>query len=127
MKILVADDDRELSEILNFALTRAGFEVMHAADGEEALARFTETQPALVLLDYTMPKLDGLEVCRRLRATSSVPIIMLTVRNTEEQILHAFELGADDYITKPFSPKQLDARIKAALRRSSVSTPKMLT
>jgi DNA-binding response OmpR family regulator len=79
------------------------------------------------LLDYTLPKLDGLEVCRRLRVQSSVPIIMLTVRNQEEEIVHAFELGADDYVTKPFSPKQLIARIKAALRRSGVSTPSALS
>ena len=118
MRILVADDDRELGEILSFALTRAGFEVVRAMDGEEALARFSQTQPALVLLDYSMPKLDGLEVCRRLRAQSSVPIIMLTVRSAEDEIVRAFELGADDYVTKPFSPKQLIARIKAALRRS---------
>lgn len=127
MKILVADDDRELSELLSFALTRAGFEVVKAADGEQALSVFAETQPALVLLDYTMPKLDGLEVCRRLRAVSTVPIIMLTVRNQEEDIVHAFALGADDYVTKPFSPKQLVARVKAALRRGSHFAPNTLT
>jgi DNA-binding response OmpR family regulator len=121
VKILVADDDRELGEILSFALTRAGFEVVRAMDGEETLEQFATAQPALVLLDYSMPKLDGLEVCRRLRAQSAVPIIMLTVRSAEEEIVRAFELGADDYVTKPFSPKQLIARIKAALRRSGTS------
>ncbi|TMC47702.1 MAG: response regulator transcription factor [Chloroflexi bacterium] len=118
MRILVADDDRELGEILSFALTRAGYEVLRAMDGQQALELFAQAQPALVLLDSNMPKLDGLEVCQRLRAQSSVPIIMLTVRNAEEEIVRAFELGADDYVTKPFSPKQLLARIKAALRRS---------
>src|SRR5512143_459455 len=107
MKILVADDDRELGEILTFALQRAGFDVVKAEDGEQALRLFGESGPALVILDYNMPRIDGLEVCRRLRKTSSVPIIMLTVRNAEEDILRAFDSGADDYITKPFSPRQL--------------------
>ena len=126
MKILVADDDRELSEILNFALSRAGFEVVMAANGEEALALFHAEQPALVLLDVSMPRLDGFEVCRRLRAQSAVPILMLTVRDTEEEVLRAFDLGADDYVTKPFSPKQLVARIKAALRRGGGDAPAVL-
>lgn len=123
MKILVADDDRELSDILSFALSRAGFAVVTAADGEQALARFRSEQPALVLLDVSMPRLDGFEVCRRLRAESAVPILMLTVRDEEEEILRAFDLGADDYVTKPFSPKQLVARIKAALRRGGADAP----
>ncbi len=127
MKILVADDDRELGEILNLALTRAGFDVVRAMDGEQALELFAQTQPSLVLLDFAMPKLDGLEVCRQLRTQSSVPIIMLTVHNAEEEIVRAFELGADDYITKPFSPKQLIARVKAALRRSGASVSSALT
>jgi len=127
MKILVADDDRELLDLLGFALQRAGFEIVQASDGEQALARFQEHLPSLVLLDAAMPKLDGLEVCRRLRAQSAVPIIMLTVRNQEEDILRAFDLGADDYVTKPFSPKQLVARIKATLRRSGVCTPNFLS
>src|SRR5256885_6623507 len=125
MKILVADDDRELSEILGFALVRAGFEVVRAADGEEALRQFDESHPALVILDWSMPKLNGLEVCERLRARSSVPIIMLTVHNQEEEIVRAFELGADDYVTKPFSPKQLVARIHAALRRAGATPPNL--
>ena len=118
MKILIADDDRELSEILNFALTRAGFEVVSALDGIEALEMAESEQPALVLLDWSMPRLEGLEVCRRLRERSSVPIIMLTVRNHEDDVLRAFEAGADDHVAKPFSPKQLVARIRAALRRA---------
>jgi len=118
MKILIADDDRELSEILNFALTRAGFEVVSAADGVQALEMFDSVQPALVLLDWAMPRMEGIEVCRRLRKRSSVPIIMLTVRNHEDDVLRAFEAGADDHIAKPFSPKQLVARIRAALRRA---------
>ena len=94
MRILVADDDRELGEILSFALTRAGYEVVRAVDGEQALELFAQAPPALVLLDSNMPKLDGLEVCQRLRAQSAVPIIMLTVRNAEDEIVRAFELGA---------------------------------
>jgi DNA-binding response OmpR family regulator len=118
MKILIADDDRELGEILNFALTRAGFEVVAATDGVQALEMFDAVGPALVLLDWSMPRMDGLEVCRRLRERSTVPIIMLTVRSQEEDVLRAFEAGADDHVAKPFSPKQLIARIRAALRRA---------
>jgi DNA-binding response OmpR family regulator len=118
MKILIADDDRELGEILNFALTRAGFEVVAATDGVQALEMFEAEQPALVLLDWSMPGMDGLEVCRRLRERSTVLVIMLTVRNQEEDVLRAFEAGADDHVAKPFSPKQLVARIRAALRRA---------
>lgn len=127
MRILVADDDRELGEILTFALQRAGFDVVKAEDGEQALRLFGETEPALVILDYNMPKLDGLQVCRKLRATSAVPIIMLTVRNAEEDILNAFESGADDYVAKPFSPKQLIARIKAELRRAGMPQRGIIT
>ncbi|MBI5878710.1 MAG: response regulator transcription factor [Chloroflexi bacterium] len=127
MKILVADDDRELGEILTFALQRAGFDVVKAEDGEQALRLFGESDPALVILDYNMPKLDGLQVCRNLRTHSAVPIIMLTVRNAEEDILSAFEAGADDYVSKPFSPKQLIARIKAELRRAGLPQRGILT
>lgn len=127
MKILVADDDRELSEILRFTLTRAGFGVVSACDGAQALTLFATEQPALVLLDWMMPQVNGLEVCRRLRAQSPVPIIMLTVRNQEEEILQAFDWGADDYITKPFSPRQLVARIRAALRRAGAAAPGALS
>ncbi len=127
MKILVADDDRELGEILTFALQRAGFDVVKAEDGEQALRLFGEAEPALVILDYNMPRLDGLEVCRRLRKVSAVPIIMLTVRNSEEDILRAFDSGADDYITKPFSPRQLIARIRAELRRTGAAPSGVIT
>ncbi|MBI4790625.1 MAG: response regulator transcription factor [Chloroflexi bacterium] len=126
MKILVADDDRELIEILAFTLQRAGFEVVRAMDGEQALTQFKAHQPALVLLDGMMPGLDGFQVCERLRAESAVPIIMLTVLEKEEEVLRAFELGADDYVTKPFSPKQLVARVKAALRRNGAHAPSAL-
>ena len=127
MKILIADDDRELSEILNFALTRASFEVVSAADGVEALEMFDGEQPALVLLDWSMPRMEGIEVCRRLRERSSVPIIMLTVRNHEDDVLRAFEAGADDHVAKPFSPMQLIARIRAVLRRAGSPTGGELT
>jgi DNA-binding response OmpR family regulator len=118
VKVLIVDDDRELSEILVFALTRAGFDVVAATDGVQVLEMFDAVQPALVLLDWTLPRMDGLEVCRRLRERSTVPIIMLTARNHEDDVLRAFEAGADDHIAKPFSPKQLVARIRAALRRA---------
>ena len=123
MKILIADDDRELSEILTFALTRAGFEVVSAADGAQAIEMFESEQPALVLLDWEMPRMDGIEVCTRLRERSEVPIIMLTVRNHEDDVLRAFEAGADDHVAKPFSPRQLVARIRAALRRAGPQAP----
>jgi DNA-binding response OmpR family regulator len=118
VKVLIVDDDGDLSEIIDFALTRAGFDAVAATDGVQALEMFDAVQPALVLLDWTLPRMDGLEVCRRLRERSTVPIIMLTVRNHEDDVLRAFEAGADDHIAKPFSPKQLVARIRAALRRA---------
>lgn len=122
MKILVADDDRELRDILAFALRRAGYIVVEATDGVRALDIFREENPSLVLLDLNMPLLDGFEVCRRIRAGSTVPIVMLTVRGQEEDIVRGLDSGADDYMAKPFSPQTLLARVRAQLRRSGMET-----
>src|SRR6202142_1371483 len=119
-RILLADDEQAILTLLSYPLSQDGYEVVRAADGVEALARFGETEFDLVVLDVTMPHLDGLEVCRRLRATSSVPIIMLTAKTEEIDKVLGLELGADDYITKPFSIREFRSRVKAALRRSSM-------
>lgn len=118
MKILVVDDDRVLSEVVTFMLLKEGYEVIQAYNGVMALERWKEDQPDLIVLDVNMPKMDGFEVCRQIRAEDDIPILMLTVKGEEEDILGGFELGADDYIVKPFSPRQLGARVKAILRRS---------
>jgi len=116
--ILLVDDEESVRKVLTFPLERDGFTVVQAADGEEALRRFGETAPDLVVLDIMLPKLDGLEVCKRLRATSSVPIIMLTARDDELDKVIGLELGADDYITKPFSIREFRSRVRALLRRA---------
>jgi len=118
MKALIVDDDRVLADVLAFTLRREGFQVILAYDGEVALQRCAEELPDLIVLDVNMPRLDGFSVCRRIRAQSETPIILLTVRGEEDDIVHGLELGADDYITKPFSPRQLVARAHAILRRS---------
>ena len=118
-KILVVDDDLALSDVLAFAIRRAGFEVSSAHDGLSALELFSKEAADLIVLDWNLPKLDGLEVCLRLRAQSDVPIIMLTVRDSDENVIAALDAGADDYIVKPFSPRQLIARLRALLRRAS--------
>jgi len=118
MKVLYADDDADLLDVTAYALRREGFEVLAASDGQRALARWEAERPDLVLLDVTMPGLNGFEVCRRIRLASDTPIIMLTARGEEEAVVRGLALGADDYVTKPFSAKQLVARMKAVLRRS---------
>jgi DNA-binding response OmpR family regulator len=118
MKALVADDDRVLAELVTFALHREGFEVIQAHDGETALRRWAREAPDVIVLDVNMPKVDGFTVCKRIRAQGDTPIIMLTVRGNEDDIVRGLELGADDYIPKPFSPRQLVARIHAVLRRA---------
>ncbi len=118
MKALVVDDDRVLADVLAFTLRREGFHVVLAYDGEAALHCWTEEQPDLVVLDINMPRLDGFDVCRRIRAQADTPIILLTVRGEEDDIVRGLGLGADDYITKPFSPRQLVARAHAVLRRA---------
>src|SRR5215204_3430124 len=118
--ILLVDDEDSVQKLLAYPLERDGFRVLQAWDGEEALARFAEEQVDLVVLDLMLPKLDGLEVCKRLRAESEVPIIMLTARDDELDKVVGLELGADDYITKPFSIREFRSRIRALLRRASV-------
>jgi DNA-binding response OmpR family regulator len=116
--ILLVDDDEAVRKVLSFPLERDGYEVIQAADGEEAVRRFAEQPVDLVVLDVMLPKLDGLEVCRQLRATSSVPIIMLTARDDELDKVLGLELGADDYVTKPFSIREFRSRTRALLRRA---------
>src|SRR5712691_898936 len=118
--ILLVDDEEAVQKLLTYPLERDGYRVIQARDGEEALDRFRSDQVDLVVLDVMLPKLDGLEVCRRLRATSSVPIIMLTARDDELDKVVGLELGADDYITKPFSIREFRSRVRALLRRSAI-------
>jgi DNA-binding response OmpR family regulator len=119
--ILLVDDEDAIQKMLSFPLRRDGYEVIEARDGETALARFAEEKIDLVVLDLALPKLDGLEVCRRLRAHSAVPIIMLTARDEEVDKVIGLEIGADDYITKPFSIREFRSRVRALLRRASIS------
>ena len=119
--ILVVDDEQSYRDALAVALQREGFLVETAADGNEAIARFEATRPALVLLDVMLPKISGIDVCRELRARSRVPIIMVTARNSEIDAVVGLEVGADDYVTKPFRLRELIARVRAALRRVPLS------
>ncbi len=120
-RILLADDEQAIQTMLSYPLQKEGYDVVRASDGEEALERFAEQQFDLVVLDVMMPRVDGLEVCRRLRATSTVPIIMLTARAEEIDKVLGLELGADDYITKPFSLREFSSRVRALLRRAAMS------
>ena len=117
-KILVVDDDLALADILAFTIRRAGFEVFLAHNGRTAIELFDTEQPDLIVLDWNLPFINGLEVGKRIRANSYVPIIMLTVRGDEQDVVTALDICADDYVTKPFSPRQLIARIRAVLRRA---------
>jgi DNA-binding response OmpR family regulator len=121
--ILLVDDEESVRKVLAFPLERDGFDVVQAADGEEALRLFETSAPDLVVLDIMLPKLDGLEVCKRLRAVSTVPIIMLTARDDELDKVIGLELGADDYITKPFSIREFRSRVRALLRRANTPRP----
>src|SRR3990172_9248903 len=116
--ILIADDEPQLVKVVRGYLEQAGFRVVTAGDGPTALAQYKHEKPDLVLLDLNMPGLDGLDVARKLRATSNVPIIMITARVEETDRLIGLELGADDYVLKPFSPREVVARVRAVLRRS---------
>jgi DNA-binding response OmpR family regulator len=118
--ILLVDDEDSVQKLLAYPLEREGFRVLQARDGEEALERFASEHVDLVVLDLMLPKLDGLEVCKRLRAESEVPIIMLTARDDELDKVVGLELGADDYITKPFSIREFRSRVRALLRRAAV-------
>ncbi|MBJ7520346.1 MAG: response regulator transcription factor [Solirubrobacteraceae bacterium] len=120
-RILLADDEQSVQTLLSYPLRKDGYEVVQASDGREALARFNESTFDLVVLDVMMPRMDGLEVCRRLRAKSTVPIIMLTAKAEEIDKVLGLELGADDYITKPFSMREFRSRVKATLRRAGMA------
>ena len=120
-KILVVDDDRNICELLKLYLENEGYSVFVANDGQQAVEMFQAKSPELVLLDIMLPKMDGWQVCREIRETSKVPIIMLTARSEERDELQGFELGVDEYISKPFSPKILVARVEAILRRTGKS------
>src|ERR1700756_4381411 len=122
MKMLIADDDRDLRELIGFTLTQAGYLVLKAGDGSSALQTFEDESPDLVVLDINMPGLSGFQVCEAIRKRSRIPVMMLTVRGEEEDLVRALGLGADDYLTKPFSPRTLLARIRALLRRAGVES-----
>ena len=121
--ILLVDDEESIQKLLTYPLERDGYRVVQARDGDEALRRFDEEPIDLVVLDVMLPKLDGLEVCKQLRATSFVPIIMLTARDDEVDKVLGLELGADDYITKPFSIREFRSRVRAVLRRAAAPRP----
>ena len=117
--ILIVDDDPHIRQLLAFAFTKAGMATIEAADGEAALAQFAGHAPHLIILDINMPRMDGLEVCRRLRASSDVPILFLSSRDDEIDRVLGIELGGDDYVAKPFSPREVVARVAAILRRAA--------
>jgi DNA-binding response OmpR family regulator len=117
-RILLVDDEQSVQTLLSYPLRKDGYHVTSAIDGQEALQRFAEARFDLVILDLMLPKLDGVEVCRQLRRRSQVPIIMLTAKGSETDKVAGLEVGADDYITKPFSMREFRSRVKAALRRS---------
>ena len=120
-KVLVADDDKNICELLRLYLVKEGFQVVLAGDGEEALARFSAENPDIILLDVMMPRLDGWQVCREIRKKSECPIIMITAKGETFDKVLGLELGADDYVVKPFETKEIVARIKAVLRRTGKS------
>ncbi|MCT4605663.1 MAG: response regulator transcription factor [Marinisporobacter sp.] len=121
LKILVVDDEPKLRQVIKIYLSREGYIVEEACDGKDALGKYEKNEFSLILLDVMMPQIDGWTVCRKIREESSIPIIMLTARGEEYDKLFGFELGIDDYITKPFSPKEVVARVKAVLKRSKIN------
>lgn len=127
-KVLLIEDEMQIIRLVRAYLEQAGFQVSVARDGEEGLRRARQEQPDLVILDLMLPKMDGFDVCRAIRKSSNVPIIMLTARAEETDKLVGLELGADDYVTKPFSPRELVARVRAVLRRTSAAaeTPELV-
>ena len=130
IKILVVDDEISVTDLISYNLEKAHYEVLVAHDGEEALKLLRTHNPDLILLDLMLPKIDGLDVCRELRKTSQVPIIMVTARGEEADRVIGLELGADDYLCKPFSMRELLARIKAVLRRNQkeiTETPQQIS
>ena len=120
--VLVVEDEPSLADSIQYSLEREGFHVQLAADGERAVARFREGRPSLVLLDLMLPKLSGLDVCRIIRQESTIPIVILTAKDAEADKVAGLELGADDYVTKPFSMRELISRVRAQLRRAGMST-----
>jgi DNA-binding response OmpR family regulator len=120
VKILVVDDDRELRELIGFVLRSAGYQIIEAGDGLEALRQHAAGKPDLVILDVNLPGLDGFEVCRGIRVEAETPVMMLTVRGEEADQVKGLDLGADDYLAKPFSPRTLLARVRALLRRGGM-------
>jgi len=128
-KILVIDDEREIVKLVRAYLEQSGFKVVAAADGQEGLTVFRHEKPDLVVLDLNLPRIDGLDVCRTIRRESDTPVIMLTARVEEQDRLIGLELGADDYIVKPFSPREVVARVRTVLRRvqPAPSTPESIT
>jgi two-component system response regulator MtrA len=125
-RVLVVDDDPALAEMLGIVLRTEGFDPAFVADGDRALAAFRTTKPDLVLLDLMLPGTDGIDVCRQIRAESGTPIVMLTARGDTVDVVLGLEVGADDYIVKPFKPKELIARVRARLRRNDAGTSEML-
>jgi DNA-binding response OmpR family regulator len=121
-RVLIVDDEPNIREVVGLYLRRDGHDVVSAMDGEEALEVFSESEPDLVVLDLMLPKISGLEVCRRMREYRRVPLIMLTARGEEEERIVGLSLGADDYVVKPFSPRELAARVAAVLRRVEESS-----
>lgn len=121
--VLIVDDDPRIREVVRFALRKEGFETAEAGDGAEALRAFESEKPTVVILDILMPEMDGTDVCRRLRARSRVPIIFLSSKDEELDRVLGLELGGDDYVTKPFSPRELVARVRAVLRRLEPERP----
>lgn len=125
-RLLVVDDDLALAEMLGIVLQSEGFDVTHVADGSAAVAAFRDSRPDLVLLDVMLPGMDGIEICRRIRAESGVPIVMLTARTDTVDVVVGLESGADDYVLKPFKPQELIARVRARLRRGDEPTQERL-
>ncbi len=125
-KILIVDDEKPISDIIKFNMTREGYEVVTAFDGREALEMFEAEIPDIVILDLMLPEIDGLEVARNIRKTSNVPIIMLSAKDSEFDKVIGLEIGADDYVTKPFSNRELQARVKALLRRSELTETQVI-
>ncbi|HOA66651.1 MAG TPA: MtrAB system response regulator MtrA [Phycicoccus elongatus] len=125
-RILIVDDDLALAEMLGIVLRNEGLDVTHVADGSSAVAAFRESRPDVVLLDVMLPGIDGLEVCRRIRAESGVPIVMLTAKTDTVDVVLGLESGADDYVVKPFKPQELIARVRARLRRGDDPEPERL-
>ncbi|MEI2777150.1 MAG: MtrAB system response regulator MtrA [Tetrasphaera sp.] len=126
-RVLIVDDDLALAEMLGIVLRGEGLDVVHVSDGTAALAAFREHRPDLVLLDVMLPGMDGIQVCRRIRAESGVPIVMLTARTDTVDVVVGLESGADDYVVKPFKPAELVARVRARLRRADEAEPEKLT